>query len=79
VADSAGGRIEPENQGRGFDFVKFAEACGATGERVTDPKEIQAALRRAVNSEVPYVIDVIIERETDASMGVAIDAIKEFE
>ncbi|NNF83978.1 MAG: glyoxylate carboligase, partial [Deltaproteobacteria bacterium] len=69
----------PENQGRGFDFVKFAEACGATGERVTDPNELQAALRRAVDSGVPYVIDVIIERETDASMGVAIDAIKEFE
>ncbi len=79
VAVSAKGRIEPENQGRGFDFVKFAEACGATGERVTDPKEIRGALRRAVDSGVPYVIDVIIERETDASMGVAIDAIKEFE
>jgi tartronate-semialdehyde synthase len=79
LAVSAKGRIEPENQGRGFDFVKFAEACGATGERVTDPKQIQAALRRAVASGVPYVIDVIIERETDASMGVAIDAIREFE
>ncbi|MDH3238067.1 MAG: thiamine pyrophosphate-binding protein [Deltaproteobacteria bacterium] len=79
MVDSARSRIEPENQGRGFDFVKFAEACGATGERVTDPKEIRAALRRAVDSGVPYVIDIIIERETDASMGVAIDAIKEFE
>ena len=79
TVDSARGRIEPENQGRGFDFVKFAEACGATGERVTDPKEIRAALRRAVDSGVPYVIDIIIERETDASMGVSIDAIKEFE
>ncbi|NTV43191.1 MAG: glyoxylate carboligase, partial [Syntrophobacteraceae bacterium] len=34
-----------ENEGRGFDFVKFAEACGAAGERVTDPKEIKAALK----------------------------------
>jgi tartronate-semialdehyde synthase len=79
MVDSSRSRIEPENQGRGFDFVKFAEACGATGERVTDPKEIRAALRRAVDSGVPYVIDIIIERETDASMGVSIDAIKEFE
>jgi len=79
VVGSAKGRIEPENQGRGFDFVKFAEACGTTGERVTDPKEIKAAFRRAVDSGMPYVIDIIIERETDASMGVAIDAIKEFE
>ena len=79
MVDSSRSRIEPENQGRGFDFVKFAEACGATGERVTDPKEIRAALRRAVDSGLPYVIDIIIERETDASMGVSIDAIKEFE
>jgi tartronate-semialdehyde synthase len=34
-----------ENEGRGFGFVKFAEACGAAGERVTDPKEIKAALK----------------------------------
>ena len=79
VAESAGARVAPENEGKGFDFVKFAQACGATGERVTDPKEIQAALRRAVASGVPYVIDVIIERKTDASMGVSIDAIREFE
>jgi len=79
VAVSAKARVEPENEGRGFDFVKFAQACGAAGERVTDPNEIRGALRRAVDSGVPYVIDVITERKTDASMGVAIDAIREFE
>jgi tartronate-semialdehyde synthase len=68
-----------ENEGRGFDFVKFAEACGAMGERVTDPKEIRAALKRAVESGMPYVVDVIMERETDCSMGASIDAIREFE
>jgi tartronate-semialdehyde synthase len=67
-----------ENQGRGFDFVKFAEACGAAGERVTDPKEIKAALKRGVESGLPYVVDIVMERETDCSMGVAIDAIREF-
>ncbi|MCK5352134.1 glyoxylate carboligase, partial [bacterium] len=72
-------RFEPENEGRGFDFVKFADACGAMGERVTDPKEIRAALKRAVDSGVPYVIDIITEQETDCSMGVSIDAVKEFE
>ena len=71
--------LTPENEGRGFDFVKFAEACGATGERVTDPKEIKAALKRGVESGVPYVIDIIMERETDCSMGASIDAVREFE
>jgi len=77
--DPAKVRIEPENQGRGFDFVKFAEACGATGERVFDPKEIRGAFQRAVKSGRPYVIDIIMERETDCSMGPSIDAVKEFE
>ncbi|MGE5842145.1 MAG: thiamine pyrophosphate-dependent enzyme [Deltaproteobacteria bacterium] len=68
-----------ENEGRGFDFVRFAEACGAAGERVTDPKEIKAALKRGVEAGLPYVVDIVMERETDCSMGVAIDAIREFE
>lgn len=69
----------PENEGRGFDFVRFAEACGAMGERVTDPDEIKAALKRGVESGAPYIIDIILERDTDCSMGVSIDAINEFE
>lgn len=88
VAVAAGGRgavnLEratqvAENEGRGFDFVKFAEACGAAGERVTEPREIKAALKRGVEAGLPYVVDIIMERETDCSMGVAIDAIREFE
>ena len=67
-----------ENEGRGFDFVKFAQACGAMGERVTDPKEIKAALKRAVDSGVPYVVDIVMERDTDCSMGAAIDSVREF-
>lgn len=68
-----------ENEGRGFDFVKFAESCGAKGERVTDPDQLKAAFKRGVDSGMPYVIDVILERETDCSMGVSIDAVREFE
>ncbi len=69
----------PENQGRGFDFVKFAEACGTKGERVTDPAEIRAAFQRAKDSGIPYVVEIILERDTDCSMGVSIDAVREFE
>jgi tartronate-semialdehyde synthase len=79
VVDSTQKSIGPEEQGRGFDFVKFAEACGAAGERVADPKEIRNALQRAVSSGRPYVVDIIMERDTDCSMGVNIDAVKEFE
>ncbi len=78
VVDSGQAALQPENQGRGFDFVKFAEACGTLGERVTDPNELKAAFQRGIDSGVPYIIDVIIERETDCSMGLSIDNIREF-
>jgi tartronate-semialdehyde synthase len=65
--------------GRGVDFVQLAEAFGAYGERVTEPREIAAAFCRADNSGRPAVIDVIVERETDGAMGASLDAIREFD
>jgi tartronate-semialdehyde synthase len=79
TVDSGRASLQPENEGRGFDFVKFAEACGTYGERVTDPKDLKAAFQRGIDSGVPYIIDVVMERDTDCSMGVSIDAVKEFE
>jgi len=79
AAGSAKGPVPLGKKGSGFDFVKFAEACGAAGERVTDPKEIKNAFKRAVESGKPYIVEIIMERDTDCSMGVSIDAVKEFE
>jgi tartronate-semialdehyde synthase len=62
-----------------LDFAKFAEAFGGWGERVTDPKLIQSAFRRALASGKPAIVDIIVQRDADASMGAAIDAIREFE
>jgi tartronate-semialdehyde synthase len=62
----------------GIDNVKLAESFGCYAERVTKPGEIRAAFERAVTSGKPTVIDVIVERETDASMGTGLDAIREF-
>ena len=65
-----------------IDFVKFAEAFGAYGERVEEPEEIKPAIQRALRwmeeNKRPALIDIIVEREADASMGVSIDAIREF-
>lgn len=65
------------NEGRGFDFVKFAEACGARGERVTDPKDLAGAFQRGIASGGPYLVDVILERDTWCAMGPAIDSVCE--
>jgi tartronate-semialdehyde synthase len=64
--------------GLGVDIPALARAFGAYAERVTEPGEIRAALERAVASGKPAVIDVIVEREADASMGASIDAVREF-
>ncbi len=60
------------------DNVKIAEGFGAKGERVMKVADLPAAFQRALDSKVSYLIDVVVERETDCSMGASIDAIREF-
>lgn len=65
--------------GLGVNFVKLAESFGAYAERVTEPGKIRAAFERAEKSGKTAVLDIIVERETDASMGASLDAVREFE
>ena len=44
----------------GVDFVKLAEAMGAKGYRVTSQEEFNEAFKEALESEVPVLIDCII-------------------
>ncbi len=46
-------------------FDKVAEAMGCFGERITKANEIRPALKRALKSKLPAVIDVIIDREAN--------------
>lgn len=61
-----------------IDYVKVSEGLGCKAERVTKPEDIEAAFKRAAESNRPYVIDVVVERETDCAMGPSIDKVKEF-
>ena len=45
------------------DFVKLAEAYGATGLRADDPKEVPDAIREALATEGPVFLDVRIAPE----------------
>ena len=45
------------------DFVKVAEAYGAHGLRVTEPKEVQEALREMIRTEGPVFLDVVVAPE----------------
>ena len=61
------------------DFVKVAEGFGCKAERVFNPEDIEVAFKRAVESGGPYVVDIIVEEDTDCSMGGAVNAVREFE
>ncbi|MCL7413750.1 MAG: acetolactate synthase large subunit [ANME-2 cluster archaeon] len=65
------------------DFVKLAEAYGALGLRVTKPEEVEPALKEAVESGRPTVIDFVVEREENVypmvPAGAAINEILDLE
>ncbi|MBQ2627123.1 MAG: biosynthetic-type acetolactate synthase large subunit [Eubacterium sp.] len=46
-----------------LDVVKVAEAMGANGYRVTDPKEFPAVLQQAIDSKKTCVIDCVIDSD----------------
>ncbi|WP_019241901.1 MULTISPECIES: thiamine pyrophosphate-binding protein [Bacillus] len=49
-----------DNEERGIDFVKTAEGMGVRGELVTHYNGIKPALKRAVESGKPYLIEVLV-------------------
>lgn len=67
----------------GIDNVKVMEAMGALGRRVRRPEEIRETLDWAVRvseeRRVPALVEILVERETNASMGLSIDKINEYE
>jgi len=73
----------PEVGGYGVDHVKVAEGLGCKAIRVTDPDDILSALEKAktmaTEFSVPVVVEIILERVTNVSMGTEIDNVVEFE
>ncbi len=67
----------------GIDHVGVMEAMGGFGRRVERPDDIAPALRWAQElageRRRPVLVEVIIEREENAAMGTALDAIVEFQ
>ncbi|MFP5346821.1 MAG: thiamine pyrophosphate-dependent enzyme, partial [Actinomycetes bacterium] len=67
----------------GVDHVKVAEGLGCKALRVFEPDDILPALEQAkklmAEHRVPVIVEVILERVTNVSMGVEIDNVVEFE
>jgi tartronate-semialdehyde synthase len=72
-----------ETQGYGVDHLKVVEGLGCKAIRVHKQEEIRPAIRQAeewmAQYQVPVVIEVMLERVTNISMGTEIDAVNEFE
>ena len=73
----------PELQGYGVDHKAVVEGLGCKAIRVHRQEEIKPAIEQAerwmAEFQVPVVIEVMLERVTNISMGIEIDAINEFE
>jgi tartronate-semialdehyde synthase len=73
----------PEVNGYGVDHVKVAEGLGCKAIRVSQPDDILPALEQAkrllAEHRVPVVVEVILERITNVSMGTELDNVNEFE
>ncbi len=73
----------PDLGGYGVDHVAVAEGLGCKAIRVKSPNEFKEAFdtAKALMEEhrVPVVIEFILERITNISMGTEVDAVKEFE
>ncbi|HEX7390992.1 MAG TPA: thiamine pyrophosphate-dependent enzyme, partial [Acidiphilium sp.] len=70
-------------RGYGVDHVAVAEGLGCKGIRVKSPNEFKDAFARAQklmeDHQVPVVLEFILERVTNISMGTEIDNVNEFE
>ena len=70
-------------RGYGVDHQAVVEGLGCKALRVTDPEQLQSALRQAqqmaAQYRVPVVVECILERVTNIAMGTEIDKITEFE
>ncbi len=45
------------------DFVKLADAYGAVGLRAKRPDEVEAVIRKAIDTDGPVIMEFIVERE----------------
>jgi tartronate-semialdehyde synthase len=62
-----------------MDYVKVAEGFACQGERVFDYGALEKALDKAKAAKGPYVIDLIVDDNTDCDMGNDIAHIRHFE
>jgi thiamine pyrophosphate-dependent acetolactate synthase large subunit-like protein len=63
MEQEAAGRPEYETELQDLDYGSFAELCGGRGARVRRADELDDALRRALSSKDPWIVDVQVDPE----------------
>jgi len=48
------------------DYSAVARAFGVHGHRITDPRELPDRMREALHTDVPTLLDVIVDKEVYA-------------
>jgi acetolactate synthase-1/2/3 large subunit len=56
-------RYSAVEMGPSPDWVKLAEAFGATGMRAEDPADLEETMRNALEAEGPVLVDVRVTQE----------------
>lgn len=46
---------------RPIDFAKVAQACGARGYTIEDPREVRGVLREALAQPGPVVVEAVVD------------------
>ena len=59
------GRIYGTEFNLDIDTARVAQAFGGAGERIADPESIGPSLDRAFSSRVPYVLDIVVDKEAN--------------
>jgi pyruvate dehydrogenase (quinone) len=52
-----------------IDFAAYAQACGATGFTIDDPKNADEVIRRALAHDGPVIVDAIVDQNEPPMPG----------
>ncbi len=63
---------------RPLDIARIAESMGVMAVRVYEPGEVERALRLAIESNVPSLVEVMIDRETRPPTAIRIETLEKF-
>ncbi|QOS14092.1 acetolactate synthase large subunit domain protein (plasmid) [Haloferax gibbonsii] len=64
VGESMGTEFDIDSKRYDVDFSKMAEAYGVSSTQVTESEKLHSALETAIAHDGPYVVDVILPRES---------------